>query len=678
MKKMLLGVLLTVLALSSCGGSSKGKGNAAANSQVDAAYRAKDYKLLMALADSLRQTGDLSDAAGYYWQGYASDRQMQRRMAGFFWRMSMEAASGSSDADQLDYYAKSASRLTNLLSLRGDYEAALRTAEPAAEHLESLHADSTSDYTNLLIFIGCCQSRFGLPDAAANASYDRAYKMHLDNVKSSGSATAYKNAIAGIINIAYNCIGTSHFNDALTWSDRYGKLLSEYELRDDAQTDYVDKQWARYHIYRATALEGLGREEEAAKAYDDYLRTRFSQTDEGRMEAAEFLAVAGRWDEAADNYAGLDALASGSGDVAPFSLENIQKTELKKFRANKLAGRVDSANAVAQLICLALDSAINQAHRLDIEEQQTIRQKEGQILAQQRARTRERTIYALVVLAVALCAFAAYTVRRRRAAQKLAKEHAGLKTNYDQLEEYATAKERVIHDIQTRLLPKAFPARDDVELSAQLMPAKSMGGDFYDYLLRDDRLFFCVGDVDSRGATAAIAIAVTRALFRTVTEHEHQPDRIVTAINSHLTTNRETTVPIRLTVGVLDLKTGLLCFTNAGNQPLLVVGQSVDIVAVDPNVPVGERADSQYSVQQLSLGKGTVVLVYSDGLIKAEDADHQPYGEMRVKGEALQGLHGLDPAPQALVERMAASVRRFVGTGDLADDLTMLAIRFNA
>ena len=131
-----------------------------AEEQIENAQKAKNYNQLLELADSFQQSGDLSPAKAYYWLGYASDRLKKLRMAEFYWKASLEAASQTTNAEDMDMYAKSASRLANLLMVRGDYEGALKGAIPAATRLEEQQCDSTSDYVNLLIYIGCCQAGF--------------------------------------------------------------------------------------------------------------------------------------------------------------------------------------------------------------------------------------------------------------------------------------------------------------------------------------------------------------------------------------------------------------------------------------------------------------------------------------------------------------------------------------
>ena len=680
MKKIAICVLVALMITACGGGSATSEEKKAAEQLIDGAYRAKDYGLLLTLADSLEKNGALSTAEAYYWQGYASDRMMQHRAAEFYWQSAINEAKNSTDAEDLAIYAKSASYLANSQCVRGDYEEALKAAVPVAERLEALHCDTTSDYTNLLIFIGCCQSRNGQSEEASNESFDRAYKMHLANIEKTRTAEAYKNAIAGLINIAYNSIGISHFNDALTWTDRFGKLISEYEMRNDAQPDYVDKQWARYHIYRATALDGLGRQEEVLQAYGDYLRTAYSHTPESKMETAEFLIISKQWNEAADCYKALDAMLEN--EQMPFSLDNIQKMVLKKYRTNLLAGRSDSANVVARLICDSLDAAITQARHQDAKELETVHQKEAQIAEEQASATQKRMMHSLVVLALLLACFTVYGLFRRKATHRISKTLKQLNGDYAQLEETATAKERTAceqqhaHSIQATMLPGNSLRREDFDLYAMLTPSKGVSGDLYDFFIRDDKLFFCVGSTGSKGVDASLAMAVTRLRFRTASAYEDQPERIVATINSEAVGASDKLPPVTLFAGVLDLTTGRLSYCNAGHCSPVLIGSGVGMLPVDPNSAIGQGADTTFTAQDTLIDPGSVIFAYTEGLPNARNKEQAPFEQRRILGEALQAIHGLDPSPQPLIERMTEALSRFTGDTEQSGDITMLAIRF--
>ena len=115
--------------------------------------------------------------------------------------------------------------------------------------------------------------------------------------------------------------------------------------------------------------------------------------------------------------------------------------------------------------------------------------------------------------------------------------------NMKQLGDVTATKERieselaVARNIQMAMIPKIFPPfpeRSDLDMHAGLVPAKEVGGDLYDFYIRDEKLFFCIGDVSGKGIPASLVMAVTRALFRTLSGHEDSPAKIVAAMNDSL------------------------------------------------------------------------------------------------------------------------------------------------
>ncbi len=235
---------------------------------------------------------------------------------------------------------------------------------------------------------------------------------------------------------------------------------------------------------------------------------------------------------------------------------------------------------------------------------------------------------------------------------------------------------KIAHDIQMSMLPMtypAFPDRHDIDVYGMVMPAKAVGGDLYDFFIRDDKLFFCIGDVSGKGVPASLVMAVTRSLFRNIAAYTQDPDHIVLALNNDLSNNNDTGMFVTLFLGVLDLNTGHLSYANAGhNPPLLMDSGEVTVLECDPNVPIGVMPCWKFSVQHLDLKTGDGVFLYTDGLNEAEDASHRQFGMDRM----LQVAKLTAGKPQNLIEAMKSTVQLFVGDAEQSDDLTMLAIQY--
>ena len=243
--------------------------------------------------------------------------------------------------------------------------------------------------------------------------------------------------------------------------------------------------------------------------------------------------------------------------------------------------------------------------------------------------------------------------------------------------------ERDLHiasDIQKGMLPEKFPTKadcDDVQIYASLTPAKDVGGDLFDFYFRDEKLFFCIGDVSGKGVPASLFMAVTRAVFRTVSAHESMPDQIVTTMNKTMVDMNKTLMFVTLFVGVLDLPTGRLHYCNAGHDAPLLVGAGVGELPCDSNIPVGFMPTWKYTLQEALISPGTTIFLFTDGLTEAMNADCALFQMNRINEVALKALSTQQLEPHQLIEQMTAAVHEFVGDAEQSDDLTMMAIQYS-
>lgn len=424
------------------------------------ATKARDYKHILVLADSLASAKVITEGESFFWQGFAYYRLMQRRTAEFCWKESMSVTKDSADPDELAIYARSASYLASSYIRYLNFASAQKVVKVALERLDKAHFNANSDYTNLLIFAGCCQAHFNATDSTVNLLFERAYQLHIDNIGRSQSQEAYHDAVAGFINIAYGWLSEKQYALGLIWAERVGTLVEEYRARYADDKAYIDKQWARYKIFSAVGLEGLGRMKEAAEAYASYLETQFAHTIEGRVDGSDYLSMAGHWKEAAESLSDIDKIFAS--EQVSNSLEGIQRNWLKKYQANYMAGRRDTANAVANEICQLLDSAIIKSQWTDAEEQETIRQQEEEILQQQKHIAHTRMVNLVFVILLLFIAFGLYTVYRHIVQRHLATANAQLEQKNAQLllanaraEESAKMKsdfiQQISHEIRTPL-----------------------------------------------------------------------------------------------------------------------------------------------------------------------------------------------------------------------------------
>lgn len=232
---------------------------------------------------------------------------------------------------------------------------------------------------------------------------------------------------------------------------------------------------------------------------------------------------------------------------------------------------------------------------------------------------------------------------------------------------------RIGHEIQMSMIPKTFPAfpeRTDLDFAATLIPAKEVGGDLYDFYIRDEKLFFCIGDVSGKGVPAALVMSVTQSLFRAISAHETNPSKIVISMNNSMSENNESNMFITFFCGILDLTTGLLRYCNAGHNPPMLNTEKLPVL---PNFPLGVMPGMVFQEQETRLGYDDTLFLYTDGLTEAENASTEQFGE-----ERMEAFLGTKRNAQALLDAMQEAVDCFVSDAPQSDDLTVLVIHYMA
>ncbi len=258
--------------------------------------------------------------------------------------------------------------------------------------------------------------------------------------------------------------------------------------------------------------------------------------------------------------------------------------------------------------------------------------------------------------------------------------------NYiEELKTTTKAKERIqselsiAHNIQMSLVPKSFspfPDCDELELYACLHPAKEVGGDFYDFFLRNGKLFFVIGDVSGKGVPASLVMAITRTLFRIVASTSDSPADIVTKLNNAIAENNDTNMFVTMYAGTLDLSNGKIVYCNAGHNPPLFIGSDGTTVyeTSEANLPLGVLLNYEYSDQTMVLPKDGALLLYTDGLTEAENISKELFGEQRTAEVASAASQ---QSAKGIIETINKKLQSFVGDAQQSDDLTLLCFRLN-
>lgn len=233
---------------------------------------------------------------------------------------------------------------------------------------------------------------------------------------------------------------------------------------------------------------------------------------------------------------------------------------------------------------------------------------------------------------------------------------------------------QIARDIQMSMVPKVFPPfpeRNDIDMAAAIVPARTVGGDLYDYYIRDEKLFFCIGDVSGKGVPAALMMTVTRSLFRNVSAREDSPARIVEGINRSMDDMEENSMFVTFFCGVLDMQSGLLRYCNAGHNPPLLFTDHIGQLDVLPNLPLRVLPDFEYQEQQIRLSQDDALYLYTDGVSEAENPREELFGEERMESVLQERRTAMEH-----LEAMKAAIAAFVGDAPQSDDITMLFIHY--
>ena len=259
--------------------------------------------------------------------------------------------------------------------------------------------------------------------------------------------------------------------------------------------------------------------------------------------------------------------------------------------------------------------------------------------------------------------------------------------NIKKLEKVTVERERIKNEleiasaIQSGMLPKEKVlegANETIEVFAYLEPAKEVGGDLYDYFIKDDHLFFCIGDVSGKGVPASLFMAVARSLFRALAANSMDPSKIISGMNHTLEEFNDRDMFVTLFLGILDLKTGRLNYCNAGhNAPVILDTNGIDTINVIPNIPLGIFPDFDFKEQKVQLRKDSLLFLFTDGLTEAMNMQKEEFGEENLMKD-LKRIYSKDAkiSPKELISEILAKIKDFVGKADPSDDLTMLAFKF--
>ena len=258
--------------------------------------------------------------------------------------------------------------------------------------------------------------------------------------------------------------------------------------------------------------------------------------------------------------------------------------------------------------------------------------------------------------------------------RELAEKNAELEKAHAQLK----AELEVARALQLAILPATFPARPGCEGAARMIPATTMGGDFYDYIeLPDGRIGLVIADVSGHGVPAAFFMAVARTNLRELAVRHSDPGECLAQTNDALCAQNPQDLFVTVFYCILDPKTGVLRYANGGHNPPYVrrAAGPVESLTGAGGLVLGALPGATYPTHTVQLLSGDRLVLYTDGVTEAFNPAAELYGAQRLADEVH--VHG-SGTPAALVERICQSVTNFAGTAPQSDDITLTVLTWGA
>ena len=271
--------------------------------------------------------------------------------------------------------------------------------------------------------------------------------------------------------------------------------------------------------------------------------------------------------------------------------------------------------------------------------------------------------------------------------ERLKKEYDKLGQMYDELSLsyedalllYDRAKESIrieselsiARDIQMSMVPQEFPQYEGLDMYAVMNAAKEVGGDLYGYVLQGSMLHFCLGDVSGKGVPASLFMSQSDRLFRTLAAEGLSPTDIAVRMNKGLAENNKRMMFVTMFIGLLHLDTGRLDFCNCGHNPPVIDGQFLNVRY--ENHPLGFWGDDPFEGETIDDIRGHQLLMYTDGLNEAENAQKEQFGDDRLQ-QLMADMRDL--SSHEVIDRLKEAVEQHRNGTEPNDDLTLMCVRF--
>lgn len=257
-------------------------------------------------------------------------------------------------------------------------------------------------------------------------------------------------------------------------------------------------------------------------------------------------------------------------------------------------------------------------------------------------------------------------------------------TNYiSELKTTTTENERfenelnIARKIQLAMVPKNFEevCGERLDLYAMLQPAREVGGDWYDFFIMDEKLYFALGDVSGKGVPAALFMAITRAAFRFIAKFKIPTEQIVSRINDMICEGNANGMFVTMFVGCIDLLTGEMRYCNAGHNPIVIIKPdgTAQYLQAKPNIAVGVFEDFGYESEEIKVEKGSRLFIYTDGVTEAENVEKELFDTDRLL--AYSNAIASTATSKEVIDNLLAEMKKFTLNAEQNDDITMMSFQ---
>ena len=247
--------------------------------------------------------------------------------------------------------------------------------------------------------------------------------------------------------------------------------------------------------------------------------------------------------------------------------------------------------------------------------------------------------------------------------------------------ERAQTEMNAARSIQQSMLPEGLPQGQDFELRASMKAAREVGGDFYDFFLLDeDHLMVTIADVSGKGVPASLFMVRSMMVLRNLVQsfREEPLASIAAKVNDELCRNNDAMMFVTSFMAILDLSTGRLSYVNAGHNPSMLYRAGEGKFSPLPvlrNSVLGGVESLNYKGQEVTLGQGDLLFLYTDGVTEAQNERGDFYGETALL-DFLNHHQAETASPQDLLAAVSADLSRYAGQAEQSDDITMVALRY--